>query len=359
MGWTLADGGHRARERERGGLEAAAARGRLALESREAGLRAAELSLQLLRLREVELAQEQATKWLDGLGVLVRAGVASGARSSADSIRVALERDDEETGLEGTRLATRTATLEILALLGRNPDAPLHLREPPATAEDGPSEADSVRLIAGVERLPEIALARVAEAETRLDLADARQGAAPTVELSLDAGLAGADLTSAVPADLKAANPDASFSDRLRRDLGASAAVRLRWPLRSPTVLPAVRARQAEKDAMLGSKALAAQGFIQAAEQFESALSRNPRFAEAHEELSEIRFRFLNECVALLSPAAQSLLEARYQQRRPIDDLAKMLSKTVSAVSVQLFAIRQKLRECIEKKWRSHVAANS
>ena len=245
MGWTLADGGHRARERERGGLEAAAARGRLALESRDAGLRAAELSLQLLRLREVELAQEQAIQWLDGLGVLVRAGVASGARSSADSIRVALERDDEETGLEGTRLATRTATLEILALLGRNPDAPLHLQEPPATAEGGPSEADSVRLIAGVERLPEVALARVAEAETRLDLADARQGAAPTVELSLDAGLAGADLTSAVPADLKAANPDASFSDRLRRDLGASAAVRLRWPLRSPTVLPAVRARQA------------------------------------------------------------------------------------------------------------------
>ena len=50
---------------------------------------------------------------------------------------------------------------------------------------------------------------------------------------------------------------------------------------------------------------------------------------------------------------------ARYQQRRPIDDIAKMLSKTVSAVSVQLFAIRQKLRECVEKKWRAHAAANS
>ncbi len=81
--------------------------------------------------------------------------------------------------------------------------------------------------------------------------------------------------------------------------------------------------------------------------------------AEAHEELSEIRFRFLNECVALLNPAAQSVLEARYEQRRAIDDIAKMLSKTVSAVSVQLFAIRQKLRECVERKWRSHVAANS
>ena len=81
--------------------------------------------------------------------------------------------------------------------------------------------------------------------------------------------------------------------------------------------------------------------------------------AEAQEELSDLRLRFLNECVALLSPAAQSLLEARYQQKCSIDTMAKILSKTVSAVSVQLFTIRQKLRECLEKKWRSHVAANS
>jgi RNA polymerase sigma-70 factor (ECF subfamily) len=81
--------------------------------------------------------------------------------------------------------------------------------------------------------------------------------------------------------------------------------------------------------------------------------------AETNEELSEMRFQFLNECTALLSPAAQSLLEARYHQRRPIDDMAQALHKTVSAVSVQLFAIRRKLRECVERKWRSHAASNS
>jgi RNA polymerase sigma-70 factor, ECF subfamily len=81
--------------------------------------------------------------------------------------------------------------------------------------------------------------------------------------------------------------------------------------------------------------------------------------AEANEELSEMRFQFLNECVALLNPAEQSLLEARYDQRRSIDDMAKALRKTVSAVSVQLFAIRRKLRECVERKWRLHAAANS
>jgi RNA polymerase sigma-70 factor (ECF subfamily) len=81
--------------------------------------------------------------------------------------------------------------------------------------------------------------------------------------------------------------------------------------------------------------------------------------AEAHEELSETRFRLLKDCVALLNPAAQFLVDARYQQRRPIEDIAKTLSKTVSAVSVQLFSIRQKLRECVEKKSRLHVAADS
>jgi RNA polymerase sigma-70 factor (ECF subfamily) len=79
--------------------------------------------------------------------------------------------------------------------------------------------------------------------------------------------------------------------------------------------------------------------------------------AETNEELSEMRFQFLNECVALLGPAAQSLLEARYHERRPVDDMAKALRKTASAVSVQLFAIRRKLRECVERKWRAHSAA--
>ena len=81
--------------------------------------------------------------------------------------------------------------------------------------------------------------------------------------------------------------------------------------------------------------------------------------AETNEELSEMRFQFLNECVALLNPAEQSLLEARYHERRPVDDMAKALRKTVSAVSVQLFVIRRKLRECVERKWRAHAASNS
>jgi RNA polymerase sigma-70 factor (ECF subfamily) len=80
---------------------------------------------------------------------------------------------------------------------------------------------------------------------------------------------------------------------------------------------------------------------------------------ETQEELSDIRLQLLQECVTLLSPAAQSLVDARYQQRHSVNHISKMLGKTVSAVSVQLFAIRRKLRECVERKWREHVTANS
>jgi hypothetical protein len=52
------------------------------------------------------------------------------------------------------------------------------------------------------------------------------------VDLSLDAGLAGTNLTRLVPEDLLVDDPDATFADRLRRDLGASATINVRAPLR-------------------------------------------------------------------------------------------------------------------------------
>jgi outer membrane protein TolC len=52
--------------------------------------------------------------------------------------------------------------------------------------------------------------------------------------LALDAGLWGTDLTAAVPEAVLAENPNATFSDRLQRDLGASAALRFRLPLVDP-----------------------------------------------------------------------------------------------------------------------------
>ena len=68
------------------------------------------------------------------------------------------------------------------------------------------------------------------------------------------------------------------------------------------------------------------------------------------QELSDTRMRLLDECLQVLRPEAQALIGQRYGERRTVESLAMALGRTASAVSVNLFAIRRKLRECIEAK---------
>jgi len=71
------------------------------------------------------------------------------------------------------------------------------------------------------------------------------------------------------------------------------------------------------------------------------------------------RLQFLEECLRALSPEARSLIEGRYGQRSTVRSLAAALGRTATAVSVQLFGLRQKLRDCIERKRRALRAAQS
>ena len=116
-------------------------------------------------------------------------------------------------------------------------------------SDRAPDAADSTRLLATVEGRPELRLAGLQAERTKLDLLDARSAKAPTLDFSLDAGLAGADLTHAVPPDLLAEDPNATFSDRLRHDLGASAALHLRLPVVDATARGSQRARQSALEA--------------------------------------------------------------------------------------------------------------
>lgn len=241
----LMDLGSRARARERGGLDASAARWRAALETREAGLHAAGLALRLLRLQEVEEIQRRDIDWLRRLATLVRAGVRSGVRSAADSVRVALAGDAAAAGLETTLLDKRTTTLDLKTVLGRSTDGVLAIRPPATNVDRAPDPADSLGLLASVNRLPEVALARVAEARALLDVRDVQRRNRLAMDLSVDAGLAGADLTQPVPTSLLETNPDATFMDRLRRDLGASASLNLRLPVLDRALKRSTESRQA------------------------------------------------------------------------------------------------------------------
>jgi outer membrane protein TolC len=63
------------------------------------------------------------------------------------------------------------------------------------------------------------------------DLHIARAERKPVLFASADGGLWGSDTSHLVPPDLKAANADAGFGDRLRRDAGYSLSVTFSWPL--------------------------------------------------------------------------------------------------------------------------------
>lgn len=241
--WPVVDGGKRMLARRRSGLDVTAARWQSIQTARDAALRAGELAAELLRLQDVAAAQSGAVEWSVSLGSLVRRGVTAGARSVADSIRVGLERDAAYLSLESTLQEARTDELELLALLGRDPMGRLTIVHP-ADSDRSPAEADSLRLVASADRTPEVALAEVTAARGNLDLVEARRRNAATLDFTADAGLAGADLTTAVPEDLKATNPDATLSDRLRRDLGASMAFHLRMPVLDKSASRHSRARE-------------------------------------------------------------------------------------------------------------------
>jgi RNA polymerase sigma-70 factor (ECF subfamily) len=74
--------------------------------------------------------------------------------------------------------------------------------------------------------------------------------------------------------------------------------------------------------------------------------------AEEPLETQEERLSALRACQELLSERSRSLLRERYTLNTPLEAVAHQFGKTVAAVKFQLFAIRQKLRECVRRRLR-------
>ena len=62
------------------------------------------------------------------------------------------------------------------------------------------------------------------------------------------------------------------------------------------------------------------------------------------------RAEALRLCVEGAGEEARSLLERRYTRQEPVQEIAQTLGRTVSAVKVGLFRIRESLRQCIEHR---------
>ncbi|HLY74571.1 MAG TPA: sigma-70 family RNA polymerase sigma factor [Planctomycetota bacterium] len=67
-------------------------------------------------------------------------------------------------------------------------------------------------------------------------------------------------------------------------------------------------------------------------------------------EAGEAKIHALRTCTSQLSADHQSLLRMRYVEEYSIEDLSQRLNKTLSAVKVQLFFIRKKLRDCVSRR---------
>ena len=70
--------------------------------------------------------------------------------------------------------------------------------------------------------------------------------------------------------------------------------------------------------------------------------------AERETDNDDTRLRLLDECLASLTAE----IEQRYGERQAVGKIAAALGRTATAISVRLFALRQQLRDCIERKWR-------
>ncbi len=63
----------------------------------------------------------------------------------------------------------------------------------------------------------------------------------------------------------------------------------------------------------------------------------------------------LAACIDRLTPTAQTLIDLRYHQRIPVQDIARRLGRTASSVSVSLNRLRNTLASCLGPEVMGHV----
>jgi len=71
---------------------------------------------------------------------------------------------------------------------------------------------------------------------------------------------------------------------------------------------------------------------------------------EAGSDLDDLRIRALRGCVAGLPGHLREVVQLRYDGSASIENISRKVRKSSGAVKVQLFDIRRKLRDCVNRK---------
>lgn len=333
MDVPLLDGGVRRRERLLAGLTAT----QMALErdrvARDAGLRAATVALTLLQRELQETYARASLTWLERLATLLESGVRAGAQARADAVRARIEIDAVGAELSIVQEERGALTRELAQLMGRDPLRGVRVIGADSAGISPPSAADSALWLERADQAPEVRAARSQAAAARLSLEQARRRNALQMSFAADAGLAGTDLTRVVPPDIRAENPNATISDRLRRDLGASVSFQFRRPLLDPATSLSIAAREAS---LRAAEARANTASIERRRQvldllghWRSAVERlrltRAALARADDHLVRLR--------SLYSGGGASLLEL-LDARRQLDDARTRLAEARLATEV-------------------------
>ncbi len=69
------------------------------------------------------------------------------------------------------------------------------------------------------------------------------------------------------------------------------------------------------------------------------------------------RLTFLQECLTGVESKARSLLDWRYRDELPLAEIAARTERSVGAIKKHLFALRQKLHDCIQRKLAEEAAS--
>lgn len=219
----LYDGGERRAAVSRAEAQTKAADARFRIAERDIDLEVRSRFAEMLAAESEISALSDGIKRLESYRGLLRSRRASGQGVTADVLKTEVRLSSEQAALVEAEQRRDEARLELNALMGREPDSPLHVAEmpPPRAPAALPIEGD----------VPEVAQASAEVSSAQADLLAARALRRPHLFAAADTGLWGSDTTRLFPPDLKSEHRHPSFADRIRRDSGYSLSLNLSWPI--------------------------------------------------------------------------------------------------------------------------------
>jgi outer membrane protein TolC len=290
---------------------------------------------------EQEIAARQETlRQMESYRSLLESRHQAGQDVSADLSRTAIGVAAVRADLMDAQVRRDGAKLTLNFLMGRPPDTPFDLEALPPTVEPSAGPA------AAAETSPDVEAARLETEAAAAALQAARAELKPWFDFHADAGLWGSDTGHAVPPELMATNPHATFADRLQRDLGYSVSVSVSWPL---TDFGGMRSRIAQAGLALE----------QAAKSQKAATMLKDLQSAAARKSMEHAYRQFRELTEAVPKARDAVLEAESRYWGGAGSTLEVLDAFTAATDLAVRRIQAELTyrqaDALARRWEGRL----